>query len=66
MWVRLRETPSLVTGEMWKEMLENQGVPVWLHVEPEQAHLGACAPRVVMIPKEKRRIAQEVLKETLQ
>ncbi len=65
MWTYLRTASSLITAEMWKELLENQGVPVLLHVEPENAHLGCAAPRRVMIPKEKRRIAEEVLKETL-
>lgn len=65
MWVYLRTASSLITGEMWKELLENQAVPVQLHVEPEQAHLGSAAPRRVLIPKEKRRIAEEVLKESL-
>ncbi len=65
MWMYLRTASSLITGEMWKELLENQGVPVRLHVVPEQAHLGCAAPCRVLIPKEKQRIAQEVLKESL-
>ena len=65
MWVYLRTASSLITAEMWKELLENQGVPVLLHTEPEKAHLGSAAQRRVMIPKEKRRIAEEVLKESL-
>lgn len=65
MWVYVRTASNLITAEMWKELLENQGVPTQLYVEPEQRRLGIGAPHQVLVPKEKKFIAEDVLRETL-
>lgn len=65
MWVYVRTASNLITAEMWRELLENQGVPTLLHVEPDKRHLGIGAPHEVLVPKEKKFIAEDVLRETL-
>ncbi len=60
MWVEVKKAPNLVFGRMWKEYLEEEGIPVRLI--PDKPWDGLMSGYRVMVSAEKVHIVEEVLK----
>ena len=63
MWVEIKQAANLMLAEMWKELLEGEGIPTLL------VPAGGGAPRrelvayQVMVPSDKVHVAEEVLRK---
>ena len=63
MWVEFRKASNLMLAEMWKEVLEGEGLPS--RILPEGDILG-WSERVgfkVYVPKGREHVAEEILRK---
>ena len=63
MWVDYKKTPNLISAQMWKDLLEGEGLPT--NIIPEGDILDwseNCAFRV-MVPKGREHVADEILRK---
>ena len=51
MWVDYREAPNLVVAEMWKNVLEGEGLPTKILPEGDITTWGERVPFRVMVPR---------------
>jgi hypothetical protein len=63
MWIDYKQTPNLMTAQMWKDLLEGEGLPA--NILPVGDILDwseNCAFRV-MVPKGREHVADEILRK---
>ena len=63
MWVDYKKTPNLMTAQMWKDLLEGEGLPT--NIIPADDILDwseRCSFRV-MVPKGREHVADEILRK---
>lgn len=63
MWIDYKQTPNLMTAQMWKDLLEGEGLPA--NIIPVGDILDwseNCAFRV-MVPKGREHVADEILRK---
>ncbi|HSW57908.1 MAG TPA: hypothetical protein VLH15_05865 [Dehalococcoidales bacterium] len=58
MWVEIKSETSLTAARRWKEVIENEGIPVRL-LPPKGAESGNYR---VLVPQDKAHLIEEVLK----
>ena len=63
MWVDYKRAPNLMLAEMWKEILEGEGLPVRLLPEDGLAAYGETAAFRVMVPRGREHVADEILRK---
>ncbi len=61
MWVEVKQAPNLMLAEMWKEYLEEEGIPVRL--VPDKPWGGELSRYRVMVSQEKVHVVEEVLRK---
>ncbi len=64
MWVDFKKAPNLVIAEMWKELLEGEGLPT--QILPEGGDIlswGERVPYRIMVPRGREHVAEEILRK---
>ena len=63
MWVNYIKAPDLITAEMWKELLEGEGLPTKLLPEGDILDWGERVPFRIMVPRGREHVADEILRK---
>ena len=63
MWVDYKKAPYLMIAEMWKEVLEGEGLPVRLLPEGGILEYGESVPFRIMVPRGREHVADEILRK---
>ncbi|MBI4202151.1 MAG: hypothetical protein HY532_03430 [Chloroflexi bacterium] len=63
MWVDYIKTPNLATAEMWKHILEGEGLPTHILPEGDILQWGERVPFRVMVPRGREHVADEILRK---
>ena len=63
MWVEYKRAPNLMIAEMWKEILEGEGLPVRLLPLGEITTYGERVHFRVMVPRGREHVADEILRK---
>ncbi len=61
MWTEIRVAPNLIIAEMWKELLEAEGIPTRLL--PEKIGAGQLASYRVLVPELKKHLIEDILRK---
>ncbi len=64
MWVEYKKAPNLMIAEMWKNLLEGEGLPA--KIVPEGEDITEWAERVpfrVLVPSGREHVADEILRK---
>jgi len=59
MWTEVKIAPNLMIAEMWKELLEAEGIPTRLL--PASPEVGERASYRVLVPELKKHLIEEIL-----
>ena len=63
MWVDYIKAPDLITAEMWKELLEGEGLPTKLLPAGDILDWGERVPFRIMVPRGREHVADEILRK---
>ena len=63
MWVEFKKAGNLMLAEMWKEVLEGEGLPAKILPEGNILDWGERVPFVVYVPKGREHVADEILRK---
>ena len=63
MWVDFMKAPNLMVAEMWKEVIEAEGLPVRLLPEGDILDCGERVPFRIMVPRGREHVAEEILRK---
>jgi hypothetical protein len=63
MWVDYKKAPNLMIAEMWKEILEGEGLPVRLLPEGDLLDYAESVPFRIMVPRGREHVADEILRK---
>ena len=63
MWVEFKQAPNLMMAEMWKEVLEGEGLPTRILPEGDILDWGERVPFKIYVPKGREHVAEEILRK---
>ena len=63
MWVDYMNVSSLIVAEMWKELLEGEGLPAKLLPEGDIRNWNEKVSFRVMVPRGREHVADEILRK---
>ena len=63
MWVVYKRVDNLIIAEMWKDVLEGDGLPTKLLPISDICSWGEQVPFVVLVPKGREHVADEILRK---
>ena len=63
MWVDFKKAPNLMIAEMWKEILEGEGLPTNIIPEDEILNWGERVPYRIMVPRGREHVADEIMRK---
>lgn len=63
MWVDYKKVTTLIAAEMWREILEGEGLPVRLLPVGGLLNSGEDAEFRVMVPRGREHVADEILRK---
>ena len=63
MWVDYRKAPNLMIAEMWKDVLEGDGLPTKILPEGDIQDWGERVAFRVLVPKGREHVADEILRK---
>ena len=63
MWVEYMKAPNLIIAEMWKQLLEGEGLPTRILPEGDIMDWSEVAPFRVMVPRGREHVADEILRK---
>ncbi|MFH1484845.1 MAG: hypothetical protein ABIH46_02135 [Chloroflexota bacterium] len=63
MWVQVKSAPNLIMAEMWKELLEGEGIPTHILPDPPRPGASASDKYNVYVAKEKLHVVAEVMRK---
>ncbi len=63
MWVDYRKAPNLMIAEMWKNLLEGEGLPTKIIPEEDILDWAEDVPFRVLVPKGREHVADEALRK---
>ena len=63
MWVDYKNTPNLMTAQMWKDILEGEGLPTNIIPEGDLLDWSENSAFRVMVPKGREHVADEILRK---
>ncbi len=63
MWVEFRKASNLMLAEMWKEVLESEGLPARILPEGDVLGWSERVPFKVYVPKGREHVAEEILRK---
>tara|TARA_B100001245_G_scaffold228410_1_gene205653 strand:- start:153 stop:347 length:195 start_codon:yes stop_codon:yes gene_type:complete len=63
MWIDFKQAPNLMTAEMWKDVLEAEGLPTRILPEQDILDWGEQIAFRVMVPRGREHVAEEILRK---
>ena len=63
MWIEFKRAPNLMMAEMWKDVLEGEGLPTKIIPEGDILDWGERVPFRVMVPVGREHVADEILRK---
>ena len=63
MWVEYRTAPNLMMAEMWKDVLEGDGLPTKILPVGDIIEWGERVPFKIYVPKGREHVADEILRK---
>ena len=63
MWVEYKEAPNLMIAEMWKDLLEGEGLPTRLLPHGDIAEWSETSSFRVMVPRGREHVADEIMRK---
>ena len=63
MWVEYMTTPNLMIAEMWKDVLEGDGLPTKILPDGDILEWGERVSFKVYVPKGREHVADEILRK---
>ena len=63
MWVDYLKAPNLIVAEMWKNLLEGEGLPARILPEGDILAWAEESPFKVMVPRGREHVADEILRK---
>ena len=63
MWVEYKEAPNLMIAEMWKELLEGEGLPTRLLPQGDIGEWSERSSFRVMVPRGREHVADEIMRK---
>ena len=63
MWVEYRTAPNLMMAQMWKDVLEGDGLPTKILPVGDIIEWGERVPFKVYVPKGREHVADEILRK---
>ena len=63
MWVEFRKASNLMLAEMWKEVLEGEGLPARILPEGDILDWSERVPFNIYVPKGREHVAEEILRK---
>ena len=63
MWVEYKRVDSFIIAEMWKEILEGEGLPTRLLPQGDISEWSETAPFRVMVPRGREHVADEIMRK---
>lgn len=61
MWTQIRTAPNLMVAEMWKDLLEAEGIPT--RILPQPLGGGEKAQYLVLVPQLKKHLIEDILRK---
>ena len=63
MWVEFRKASNLMLAEMWREVLEGEGLPARILPEGDILDWSERVPFNIYVPKGREHVAEEILRK---
>ena len=63
MWVEYKKVPNLRLAEMWKNLLEGEGLPTRILPEGDIRSWSEYGPFIVYVPRAREHVADEILRK---
>ena len=63
MWTEFKRVQNLITAEMWKEVLEGEGLSTRILPDGDILDWGERIPFLIMVPKGREHVAEEILRK---
>ena len=63
MWVEFKDAPNLMLAEMWKEVLEGEGLPTRILPVGDILDWAERVPFKIDVPKGREHVAEEILRK---
>ena len=63
MWVDYRKAPNLMVAQMWRDVLEGDGLPTKIVPEGDILTWSERAPFRVLVPRGREHVADEILRK---
>ena len=63
MWVDYLKVPNLIIAEMWKNLLEGEGLPTRVLPDGNLLDWAEATPFRVMVPRGREHVADEILRK---
>ena len=63
MWTEFKRVSNLMTAEMWKEVLEGEGLPTRILPDGDILDWADRTPFRIMVPKGREHVAEEILRK---
>ncbi|MDP7103946.1 MAG: hypothetical protein QF909_07720 [SAR202 cluster bacterium] len=63
MWVEYRTVPNLMIAEMWKDVLEGDGLPTKILPVGDILTWGERVPFKIYVPKGREHVVDEILRK---
>ncbi len=63
MWVEYRTAPNLMMAEMWKDVLEGDGLPTKILPVGDIIEWSERVPFKIYVPKGREHVADEILRK---
>ena len=63
MWVEFKKVPNLMVAEMWKDVLEGDGLPVKIVPDGDILTWSERVPFKLLVPKGREHVADEILRK---
>ena len=63
MWVEFRKASNLMLAEMWKEVLEGEGLPARILPEGDVLNWSERVPFNIYVPMGREHVAEEILRK---
>ncbi len=62
-WIEYKRVPNLMVAEMWKELMEGEGLPARILPEGDIRSWSETVPFVLYVPKGREHVADEILRK---
>lgn len=63
MWVPFKKVPNLMLAEMWKNLLEEEGLPARILPDGDIRLWSESVPFTIYVPKGREHVAEEILRK---